>query len=34
MEAVCFVLIVFTAAAPLVIAAHAVADLCRAFAQI
>ena len=33
-EAVCFVLIIFTAAAPLVIAAHAVADLCRAFAQI
>ena len=33
-EAVCFVLIIFTAAAPLVIAAHAVADLCRTFAQL
>jgi len=33
-EAVCFVLIIFTAAAPLVIAAVAVADLCRAFAQL
>jgi hypothetical protein len=32
-EAVCFVLIVLTAAAPLVSAANAVVDLCRAFAQ-
>jgi hypothetical protein len=33
-EAVCFVLITITAAAPLVSAATAVADLCRAFAQL
>ena len=33
-EAVCFVLIVITAAAPLVTAANAVVDLCRAFAQL
>jgi hypothetical protein len=33
-EAVCFVLIIITAAAPLVSAANAVADLCRAFAQL
>jgi hypothetical protein len=32
-EAVCFVLIIITATAPLVSAANAVADLCRAFAQ-
>jgi hypothetical protein len=32
-EAVCFVLIIITAAAPLVSAANAVADLCRAFSQ-
>jgi hypothetical protein len=32
-EAVCFVLIIITAAAPLVSAASAVVDLCRAFAQ-
>jgi hypothetical protein len=32
-EAVCFVLIIITAAAPLVSAANAVADLCRAFPQ-
>jgi hypothetical protein len=32
-EAVCFVLITFTAAAPLVGAANAVVHLCRAFAQ-
>jgi hypothetical protein len=32
-EAVCFVLITVTAAAPLVGAANAVVDLCRAFAQ-
>jgi hypothetical protein len=33
-EAVCFVLIIITAAAPLVGAANAVVDLCRAFAQL
>ena len=33
-EAVCFVVIIITAAAPLVSAANAVADLCRAFAQL
>ena len=33
-EAVCFVLIIVTAAAPLVSAANAVVDLCRAFAQL
>jgi hypothetical protein len=32
-EAVCFVLIIITAAAPVVGAANAVIDLCRAFAQ-
>ena len=32
-EAFCFVLIVITAAAPLVSATKAVVDLCRAFAQ-
>jgi len=32
-EAVCFVIVVFTAALPLVSAAKAVAELCRAFAQ-
>jgi hypothetical protein len=33
-EAVCFVLIIITAAASLVGAANAVVDLCRAFAQL
>jgi hypothetical protein len=33
LEATCFVLIIITAAAPLVSAANAVVDLCRAFAQ-
>ena len=33
-EAVCFVLIIITAAAPLVSAANAVVDLCRAFSQL
>jgi hypothetical protein len=33
-EAVCFVIIIITAAAPLVSAANAVVDLCRAFAQL
>lgn len=33
LEAFCFVLIVITAAAPLVSATNAVVDLCRAFAQ-
>jgi hypothetical protein len=33
-EAVCFVLIIITAAVPLVGAADAVVDLCRAFAQL
>jgi hypothetical protein len=33
-EAVCFVLITITAAAPLVSTANALADLCRAFAQL
>jgi hypothetical protein len=33
-EAVCFVLIIFTVAAPLVSAANAVGELCRAFAQL
>jgi hypothetical protein len=33
-EAVCFVVIIITAAAPLVSAANAVVDLCRAFAQL
>jgi hypothetical protein len=32
-EALCFVLIIITAAAPLVSATNAVVDLCRAFAQ-
>jgi hypothetical protein len=32
-EALCFALIIITASAPLVSAANAVADLCRAFAQ-
>ena len=32
-EAVCFAVVIITAAVPLVSAAHAVADLCRAFAQ-
>ena len=33
-EAVCFAIIIITAAAPLVSAANAVMDLCRAFAQL
>lgn len=33
-EAVCFVLIIITAAAPLVSAANAVVDLCRAFSPL
>jgi hypothetical protein len=33
-EAICFVLIILTAAAPLVSAANAVGELCRAFAQL
>jgi hypothetical protein len=33
-EAVCFVLIILTAAAPLVSAASAVVDLCRTFTQL
>jgi len=33
-EAVCFVLIIITAVAPLVSAANAVVDLCRAFAHL
>jgi hypothetical protein len=33
-EAVCFLLIIVTAAVPLVGAANAVVDLCRAFAQL
>ncbi|HZS19037.1 MAG TPA: hypothetical protein VFA51_14000 [Candidatus Udaeobacter sp.] len=33
-EAVCFAIVVFTAALPLVSAAKAVAELCRAFAQL
>jgi hypothetical protein len=33
-EAVCFAIIIITAAAPLVSAAKAVVDLCRAFAQL
>jgi hypothetical protein len=33
-EAVCFVLIIATAAAPLLSAANAVVDLCRAFTQL
>ena len=32
-EAVCFAVVVFTAALPLLSAAKAVAELCRAFAQ-
>jgi len=32
-EAVCFAIIIITALAPLVSAANAVVDLCRAFAQ-
>jgi hypothetical protein len=32
-EAVCFAVVVFTSALPLVSAAKAVAELCRAFAQ-
>lgn len=34
MEAVCFAIVVITAALPLVSAANAVAELCRAFAQL
>ena len=34
MEAVCFVIIIITAAMPLVSATNAVAELCRAFAQL
>jgi hypothetical protein len=33
-EAICFVLIILTAAVPLVSAANAVGELCRAFAQL
>jgi hypothetical protein len=33
-EAICFLLIVVTAAVPLVSAANAVVELCRAFAQL
>jgi hypothetical protein len=33
-EAVCFAIIIITAAAPLVSAANAVVDLCRAFGQL
>jgi len=33
-EAVCFAIIIITAAAPLVSAANAVVDLCRVFAQL
>lgn len=33
-EAVCFAIVVITAAVPLVSAANAVVELCRAFAQI
>ena len=33
-EAVCFAIIIITAAVPLVSAANAVVDLCRAFAQL
>ncbi len=34
LEAVCFILIIVTAVAPLVSAATAMVDLCRAFAQL
>jgi hypothetical protein len=34
MEAVCFVVIIITAAMPLVSATNAVVELCRAFAQL
>jgi hypothetical protein len=34
MEAVCFAVVIITAAVPLVSAANAVVDLCRAFAQL
>jgi hypothetical protein len=33
-EAVCFVVLILTAAVPMVSATNAVADLCRAFAQL
>jgi hypothetical protein len=33
-EAVCFAVVIITAAVPLVSAANAVVDLCRAFAQL
>jgi hypothetical protein len=33
-EAVCFVIMIFTAAVPMVSATNAVAELCRAFAQL